>query len=136
MFRDGTYAAFFRTPRGEGMGTVHFAEGALWGADSILTYSGSYDTDGEHFTASVTTTRHTAGHATVFGVDQLHLKLTGTSNGKVATCTGMADEAPGMLFEATLILVQDQPSPAPVRPQANRFAPRKLAKLPGGSRPR
>lgn len=136
MFRDGTYAAFFRTARGEGMGTVHFADGALWGSDSIVAYSGSYDMDGERFTASLTTRRHTAGHATVFGIDELHLKLAGTSNGKIATCSGVADEAPGMLFEATLILIQDQPAPAPVERQAKRLSLHKLPRLSGRWRAR
>src|SRR5262245_31398082 len=98
MFRDGTYAAWFKTPLREGAGIVHFADGKIWGGDSIISYSGTYAVDGERFTATVTTRRHSAGHDTVFGagIDEVELKLEGTSNGKIARCAGTAAAAPGM----------------------------------------
>ena len=62
MLKDGTYAAWFRTPVGEGTGIAHFKDGAIAGGDSILNYSGSYETDGDCFTAVIRTKRHTWGH--------------------------------------------------------------------------
>jgi hypothetical protein len=114
MLRDGTYAAWFKTPLREGAGIVHFANGKLWGGDSIISYSGCYEVDGHRWTATVTTRRHSAGHATVFGagIDEMELKLAGTSNGKIASCSGTTDAAPGMAFEATLILSEQQPPDA------------------------
>ena len=71
MFRDGTYSAWYRSPLGEGTGIAHFADGKLRGRDSILFYDGSYEIIGDLFTAVLRTRRHTAGHATVFGIDEL-----------------------------------------------------------------
>ncbi|MGY3388019.1 hypothetical protein ACVWW6_000610 [Bradyrhizobium sp. USDA 3311] len=103
MLKDGTYSAWFKTPRGEGTGIVHFENGKISGGDSIITYGGTYETVGDRFTATVTTKRHTAGHATVFGIDDLELKLDGVVKGATAKCTGTAAAAPGLTFEATLI---------------------------------
>ncbi|WP_426443240.1 hypothetical protein [Bradyrhizobium genosp. P] len=128
MLKDGTYAAWFRTPLGEGTGTVHVADGKLWGHDSIMLYDGTYTIEGNRFSAVLSTRRHTEGHATVFGIDDLVVRLEGTSSGAIFTCTGKADELPGLAFEATLI-----PS-LPAEPEANRPAPKfdasKLPKLP------
>ena len=133
MFKDGTYAAWFKTPLGEGTGIVHFADGKLWGRDSILFYDGSYEIIGDLFTAVLRTRRHTAGHATVFGIDELELKIAGTMRGNIATCTGTTDAAPGMVMEATLVLCQSEPSTVEA-PQASTFDPTRLPKLPKLSR--
>jgi hypothetical protein len=129
MLKDGTYAAWFKTPLREGAGIVHFADGKIWGGDSIISYSGTYEVDGDRFTATVTTKRHSAGHATVFGagIDEVELKLVGTSNGKIASCSGMAAAAAGMAFEATLILSEDQPPVSDAAPTATKTS--KLPKL-------
>ena len=132
MLKDGTYAAWFKTPLREGAGIVHFANGRIWGGDSIISYSGSYEVDGDRFTATVTTKRHSAGHDTVFGadIDEVELTLVGTSNGKIANCSGTAPQAPGMAFEATLILSEEQPPAPDVAPPAAKVGERKLPKLP------
>jgi subtilisin family serine protease len=132
MLKDGTYAAWFKTPLREGAGIVHFANGKIWGGDSIISYSGSYEVDGNRWTATVLTRRHSAGHATVFGpgIDEMELKLAGTSNGKIAQCSGTTDAAPGVAFEATLILSEDQPpAPGAVSPAAKVRGRNKLPKL-------
>lgn len=138
MLKDGTYASWFKTPLREGTGIVHLADGKIWGGDSIISYSGSYEVDGNGFTATVRTRRHAVGHDTVFGagIDDVELKLTGTSNGKIATCSGTVDEVPGMTFEATLILSEGQPSVPDAPPSAASFDPGKLPKLPQRSRAR
>ncbi len=131
MLKDGTYSAWFKTPRGEGTGVVHFEDGKISGGDSIMSYSGSYQTAGDRFTATVSTKRHTEGHATVFGIDDLELKLDGTSNGAIAKCTGSAAAAPGMIFEATLIPCRSEP-PTPRKPErpTPKFDASKLPKPP------
>jgi hypothetical protein len=134
MLKDGTYAAWFKTPLGEGTGIAHVADGKIWGRDSIMSYSGSVEIDGDRFTAIVTLKRHTEGHATVFGADDLTLRLEGTCPGKIATYVGTADQAPGVLLEGTLILSEDVPPvPAPTVPMPP-FNLRRLPKLP--KRPR
>ncbi|WP_315742236.1 MULTISPECIES: hypothetical protein [unclassified Bradyrhizobium] len=130
MLKDGDYAAWFKTPAGEGTGTVHLDTGRISGRDSILTYAGSYETDGERFTAVIRTKRHTPGHRTVFGVDDLTLRLTGHCKDTLAVCTGAADEVPGMPFEATLLRSQGE-EPEPRREWAPvKFDPDRLPKPP------
>ncbi len=124
MRKDGTYAAWFKTPLGQGTGIAHVADGKIWGCDSIMTYSGSCEVDGDRFTAIVSLKRHTEGHATVFGVDDLTLRLEGTFVGKIARCVGMAEQVPGVLLEGK----------QPPAPKANepipKYDPAKLPKLP------
>jgi len=112
MLRDGRYAAWFRTSRGEGTCNVQLASGRITGGDSFFSYSGSYEADGDRFTAVLTTKRHTAGPPTVFGLDEVEIKLQGKIRGMRAACTGTAEQAPGMALEATLFLGQEPPPEA------------------------
>jgi hypothetical protein len=115
MLQDGQYAAWFKTPRGEGTGILLLANGRITGGDSVLAYSGSYQVEEDRFTAVVSTRRHTAGQPTLFGVDEVQIEVAGKSTGVTASCTGAARQAPELPFEATLIRVQ-APSLAPSAP--------------------
>ena len=130
MLKEGTYAAWFKTSRGVGTGIVHFADGKVWGRDSIISYAGSYDVDGDRFSITLKTKRHTEGHETVFGFDEMELKLEGVSAGKIATCTGTTDLAPGLVLEATLIPHQPQAS-GTEKPPASPLSSNRLPKLKG-----
>jgi len=129
MLKDGTYAAWFKTPQRQGTGIVHIADGRIWGRD-VMTYDGSCEVNGDRFTAIVSTKRHTEGQPTVFGDDhELRLKLVGTCAGRIATYTGTAEEFPGVLLEGTLILSEQQLSaPEPSGPTPS-FNPDRLPKL-------
>ena len=129
MIRDGQYAAWFRTSLGEGTGIVQLANGRISGGDSFFSYGGSYEADDDRFTAVLTTRRHAAGPPTVFGLDEVEVKLTGKIKGMRASCTGIATQAPGMPFEATLFLGEDA-SPEPDRKRATSI--RNVSKLPNG----
>jgi hypothetical protein len=130
VLKDGTYAAWFKTPVRQGTGIVHVADGRIWGRDSVMTYDGSCEIDGDRFTAVVTTKRHTEGQSTVFGDDQtLELKLQGTCAGKIATYTGTAEQFPGVLLEGTLIF-NDQARLPEANGPVPKFDPNKLPKLP------
>ena len=120
MIKDGKYAAWFRTPRGEGTGIVHLANGRISGGDCFFAYGGSYEVDEDRFTATLTTRKLAAGPSTVFGVDEIEVKLVGKSNGTMASCSGTAEQAPGVVFEATLFLGQDQ-SARSDKPAALKF---------------
>jgi hypothetical protein len=134
MLRDGTYAAWFKTPLSEGTGIAHVADGKIWGRDSIMTYSGTCEVDGDRFVAVVTITRHTDGHATVFGVDHGPLRLEGAFVGNIGKYVATAADVPGMILEGTLIRSeQAQPAPTPSSPLPP-FNPDKLPKLPKRSR--
>jgi hypothetical protein len=128
MIRDGRYAAWFRTSHGAGTAIVHLANGKISGGDSFFTYSGSYEVDDDRFTAALTTRRHAAGPPTLFGTDEVDIKLTGRFRGMLAACSGIAEQAPGVAFEATLFYSQD-PSPEPDRKRAIlKLDPGKLPK--------
>ncbi|QPF90305.1 hypothetical protein [Bradyrhizobium commune] len=112
MLRDGKYAAWFRTPRGQGTGLVDLVEGRISGRDGFFTYGGTYQVDQQHFTAVLTVKRHADGAPGMFGPDEVEVNLSGVCNGAVATCSGTAREAPAIKFECTLIYSQDD-APAP-----------------------
>ena len=134
MLKDGTYRAFFKTPLGQGTGIAHVAEGQIWGCDSIMSYSGTCTVDGDRFSAIVSAKRHTDGHATVFGVDDLKMTLEGTCTGKIAHYVGKAEQVPGILLEGTLILNEQQPRAREANGPAPKFDPARLPKLPQRSR--
>ena len=134
MLKDGTYAAWFKTPLGQGTGIAHVADGKIWGGDSIMTYSGTCEVDGDRFTAILSIKRHTDGHATVFGADDLTLRLEGTCAGNIATYVGTAEQAPGVLLEGTLILSEQQPRALEANEPISKFDPAKFPKLPKRSR--
>ncbi len=130
MLKDGKYAAWFRTSRGEGTGIVHLANGKISGGDSIFAYSGSYQVEDDRIIAALTTKRHTAGPPTVFGIDEVEVKLTGRFKGMMASCSGTAEQAPGMVFEATLFHGQDRSPESDRKRAAVKFD---AGKLPKGS---
>ncbi len=136
MLKDGTYAAWFKTPSGQGTGIVHVAHGKIWGRDGIMTYDGTCEVDGNRFTATVVTKRHSAGLPTVFGDDQeLELKLEGTCAGKVVSYTGTSEQFPGVLLEGMLIFSEQQgPRATEPRERTAEFALARLPKLPKRSR--
>ena len=39
MLKDGTYAAWYKTPLDQGTGIVHVADGQIWGRDSVRFYT-------------------------------------------------------------------------------------------------
>ena len=129
MLREGSYSAWFTTAKGQGTGIVQFVAGKISGGDSILTYTGRYETQGDRLTAIITTRRHTAGHASVFGLDDLTLNVEGTCSGATCRCWGFAAEAPDLPFEATLVFsAPGDLAPAPNSRPAPRFDPGRLPK--------
>ena len=137
MLRDGKYAAWFRTPRGQGTGLVDLIEGRISGRDGFFTYGGSYQVDQQRFTAVLTVKRHAEGNPSVFGPDEVEVNLTGVCSGAVATCSGTAREAPDIKFEATLIYSQEDAPAADAKCAVVKLNADKLPKGPDSrSRPR
>src|SRR5262245_13923612 len=134
MLKDGTYAAWFKTAIGNGTGIAHLADGRIWGCDSIMNYHGTCQVDGERFTALLSTTRHTEGHATVFGVDDLTLRLEGTCTDRIARYVATADEVPGLLLEGLLILSEHSRPAHEQNMTPVTFRPDRLPKRPARSR--
>jgi hypothetical protein len=108
MLKDGQYIAWFKTERGQGTGRVTLRNGKISGGDTVISYGGSYQVDGSHFTAILTTRRHTAGQPSVFGIDEVEIKLSGTAIGNFASCSGEVEQVPGMLSRTTLIPVKEE----------------------------
>ena len=130
MLKNGTYAAWFKTPIRHGTGIVHVLDGKIWGRDAVMTYDGNCELEGDRFTATVTTKKHTEGAPTVFGDDrELTLKLEGTFAGRIGRYVGTAEQFAGVLLEGTLILHE---STAAAEPDFSmpRFDPNRLPKLP------
>ena len=138
MLRDGTYTAWFRTLRGQGTATVHLVDGRISGGDSFFNYGGTYDVDGDQFSATLTTRRFTDGPTTVFGLDEVDLRLTGAFKGTIARCTGTSVQVPELKFEALLFLVEEQSSLAPslVPDMPRSMSPSNVARLPKGGNDR
>jgi hypothetical protein len=130
MLRDGKYAAWFRTSRGQGTGIVHLVQGRISGSDCFITYGGTYEVEEDRFTAVLTTRRHAEGMPTVFGIDEVEVNLAGVCNGAMATCSGTAREAPDVLFEATLIYSQEELPAADAKCAVVRFNADRLPKHP------
>jgi T3SS negative regulator,GrlR len=108
MLRNGSYSAWFRTPKAGGTGIVVLNDGKLTGGDTVLAYTGTYFQNGDRFSASVRTQRHSPGQPSVFGIDNLDLTLIGRSTPTTASCAGTAKQAPDlMLFVATLVPMAD-----------------------------
>jgi hypothetical protein len=130
MLKDGTYAAWFKTRAGQGAGIAHLKGGNVSGGDDILTYWGNYETDGDRFTATIKTKRHSPGRSTIFGIDDLTLRLEGRCSDALASCSGEADELPDVLFEATLMLSQPEHRKPIVEPSPSEYHPERLPSLP------
>jgi hypothetical protein len=128
MLRDGKYAAWFRTARGQGTGIVHLAEGRISGCDGFFAYGGSYRVDSNRFTAVLTVRRYADGAPGVFGPDQVEATLSGVCKGAMATCSGTAPQAPDVTLEATLIYSQEDAPAADAKRAVVKLSADKLPK--------
>ena len=94
--KNGFYAVSFSTPLGAGNGIAFVQDGIIRGGDSSIYYLGNYNVDSNAVAAEVTTNRHAAGLASIFGKDNVHITLSGTFSDTDANLTGSAPEAPGI----------------------------------------
>jgi hypothetical protein len=133
MLENGKYAAWFKTANGQGTGIVVLTNGEIAGQDSVIAYSGFYEQDGDQFTATVRTRRYCEGQPSLFGTDEVELKLLGKSTGLMVVCSGTTEQAPGLVFQATLIRVQEAPSVLNAeRPPIPPFDPLKMPRIRAG----
>ena len=129
MLRDGEYTAWYRTSQGQGTGRVFLSEGRISGEDCFIAYGGTYAVNGSQFTATLTTRRHTAGRATVFGIDEVEIQLAGTASARFASCSGEVAQVPGLILEIILIPVGEEDRPRLRTSAPDAFHPRKLYRL-------
>lgn len=106
---EGIFKASFSTPAGTGQGLVHIAAGKIGGGDLILFYTGEVSQDGHNIAATIRTGRHSTepGIFSLFGKDEVTIKLAGTVSGTTISCRGSSADAPGVPFTATLTKISD-----------------------------
>ena len=109
MITPGRYSAWFKTSVREGSGVVEFRpDGKLTGGDDTFVYDGHWSQDGDRFRATLSAKRVVPGPPGVFGVDEVHIVVSGLSDGSgTLTCTGFAKQAPGLKLEVVLIRVEN-----------------------------
>jgi hypothetical protein len=101
---EGLYKVTFQTPLGAGYGVLVFAGGRLQGGDSMMYYVGSYQEQGNRFSADVTVNQHSSvqGMESVLGVSQATIRIEGNSSGDNVVADGTSPQAPGVPFQAIL----------------------------------
>ena len=110
MITAGQYSVWFRTPVGEGAGVVVFGpDGKLSGGDTTFSYCGDWVQDRKRFKVRLSATRTSPGPPGVFGMDEVDIVVTGSSdNGPTLLCTGFAKQAPGLKLDVTLDRMSDE----------------------------
>jgi hypothetical protein len=108
MLQKAQYSVWFRMSEGEGYGVISLLDGNVSGGNTISSYTGTYVQDGDRFAATIAVKRHTQGPPSVFGLDNVDITLSGKSTPTTASCSGTANQAPGMTLQATLIQIVDQ----------------------------
>jgi hypothetical protein len=101
--REGDYSVWFRTPSGTGTAPIRIIDGRISGCDAFIEYDGRYRLDGKNFEAVIHTKRHTKGPPTWFGTDEVTIRVSGKSTGRIAAGAGTVDQCPGLPIEVTLM---------------------------------
>lgn len=109
MSENGEYSVWYHTPLGESAGRLVLEDGKITGEGTALSFGGSYVMTGNSFIATIKTWRRSKEVASVLGVDDLEIVVTGNApNGKiVASCRGYAINAPDITFDVTLVRIRD-----------------------------
>lgn len=104
-FENGLYVVTFAAAGSGGAGVVYFQDGKLRGGDSMMVYMGTYNENDGQLTADVHSYKHTSvpGMTSVFGVDDLHIHLTGTTKGGMISLTGSSREVKGVNISVSLV---------------------------------
>jgi hypothetical protein len=80
----------------------------LSGGDAYIAYAGGYRLDGKNFEAVINTKRHTEGPPTWFGIDEVVIRVSGKSTGRIAAGVGTVDQCPGLPLDVTLMWIEDE----------------------------
>lgn len=92
----------------QGSGVVVILDGTLKGGDSLMYYVGTFKETENQFTADFYARKHTdrTDIRSVFGLDEVHLTVQGTSTDTSVDVTGTAAEVPEVQFQAQLNLLE------------------------------
>lgn len=105
---EGQYSVWFRTQGGTGTALVHLKGQRIFGGDAFIEYEGRYLLDGNNFEAVINTKRHTDGPSTWFGIDEVTIRVSGKSTGRISAGAGTVDQCPGLPLEVTLMRIEDE----------------------------
>lgn len=108
---NGLYKLAFETRSGTDYGVAYLHDGKLRGGDSGMSYVGSYEIDGQLFSAdlSVTQHRHVPGANTALGLSNVFVQLHGHVDEEVnvVRVKGSSPESSAVRFAARLSLIAD-----------------------------
>jgi hypothetical protein len=108
LMQEGDYSVWFRTPSGTGTARVRAEGGRIIGGDAFIEYKGQYRFEGKSFKAVISTERHTDGPPTWFGIDEVTIRVSGRSTGRIVAGAGTVDQCPGLPLEVTLMRIEDE----------------------------
>ena|ERR1700690_2670181 len=105
--KNGLYKVSFKTPLGQGNGVVVINNGSIKGGDSMMYYTGTFQLDGNQFTANIHVGKHSdaPGMSSVFGLNDVDVQLQGTATDTSATIQGSAAGVPLVTLQAQLTLI-------------------------------
>ena len=95
MLVNGLYLVTFKTPLGKGAGVAVLNDGQFHGGNSYHCFIGSYIVIGRHVSAEIAVSRHTEGEASVMGVDEMLVQVTGDVLPNGMSGRGFSQLAPG-----------------------------------------
>lgn len=97
---EGLYKVKFRTDADEGSCVCLFHRGRVAGGGSVMYYVGTYQFDGNRFTAELDAKRHAkkSKPSPVLGLDEFHMTLEGLFSGPYAQAIGRISEVPEAVF--------------------------------------
>ncbi|MET0249007.1 MAG: GrlR family regulatory protein [Sphingobium sp.] len=106
----GLYKIAFKSSYGADFGVVLLMDdGKLRGGDSGMAYVGTYEMDGDLFTAQMSVTRHRTlpGVVSVLGYNDVMVEMIGRARDASAKLRGSSSQVPGVRFEAALSYIAD-----------------------------
>ena len=106
--REGDYSVWFRAAGRTGTAFVRVADSKISGRDAYIEYEGSYRLDGNNFEAVINTKRHKEGATAWFGIDEVTIRVSGKSAGRISAGAGTVDQCPGLRLNVTLMRIEDE----------------------------
>lgn len=93
---EGFYKVSFFTQLSTGTGVAFLSGGSLCGSDSLVSYDGTYEIEGDCFHARILMLSHGCpqGVASAFGVERATLNVKGRVTDTGVNCVACADTAP------------------------------------------
>lgn len=106
----GLYKIAFKSSYGTDFGVILLMDdGKLRGGDSGMAYVGTYEQEGDRFTAQVSVTQHRTlpGVVSVLGYNDVVVEMTGLTDDATAKLRGSSSQVPGVRFDAMLSYIAD-----------------------------